>query len=94
MENYPFSSMIYLLNMFKQADTSNISKYVLNDQREKNYVILTYTALLRNSSYSLLSKFPRSVFVQMLGEGIAISTIPLHLLSFGASPLQVGLVSW
>eukprot|EP00434_Breviolum_minutum_P008592 symbB.v1.2.007580.t1/scaffold386.1/size215569/6 len=34
-----------------------------------------------------------SVFVQMLGEGIAISTIPLHLLSFGASPLQVGLAT-
>ncbi|CAJ1363806.1 unnamed protein product, partial [Effrenium voratum] len=34
-----------------------------------------------------------SVFVQMLGEGIAISSIPLHLLSFGASPLQVGLAT-
>ncbi|CAK8992428.1 unnamed protein product [Durusdinium trenchii] len=34
-----------------------------------------------------------SVFVQMLGEGIAISTIPLHLLSFGATPLQVGLAT-
>ena len=31
--------------------------------------------------------------MQMLGEGIAISTIPLHLLSLGASPLQVGLAT-
>lgn len=30
------------------------------------------------------------VFVQMLGEGIAISSLPLHLTKLGASPVQVG----
>eukprot|EP00439_Symbiodinium_sp_Y106_P057490 s2632_g8.t1 len=34
-----------------------------------------------------------SVFVQMLGEGIAISSIPLHLVSFGASAITVGLAT-
>mmetsp|Transcript_37007 Transcript_37007/g.91083 ORF Transcript_37007/g.91083 Transcript_37007/m.91083 type:complete len:517 (+) Transcript_37007:179-1729(+) len=34
-----------------------------------------------------------AVFVQMLGEGIAISTIPLHLSSFGATPIEVGLAT-
>ena len=33
------------------------------------------------------------VFVQMLGEGIAISSIPLHLKSFGATAMQVGLAT-
>ena len=33
------------------------------------------------------------VFVQMLGEGIAISSIPLHLKGFGASAMQVGLAT-
>jgi MFS family permease len=33
------------------------------------------------------------VFVQMLGEGIAISSIPLHLKSFGATAVQVGLAT-
>jgi hypothetical protein len=33
------------------------------------------------------------VFVQMLGEGIAISSIPLHLKGFGASAVQVGLAT-
>lgn len=31
-----------------------------------------------------------SVFAQMIGEGVAISTIPLHLTSMGASPVIVG----
>ena len=31
-----------------------------------------------------------AVFVQMLGEGIAISTVPLHMRSLGASPIEVG----
>jgi len=42
-------------------------------------------------------KLPRSVlpisltvFAQMIGEGIAISTVPLHLRALGASPIQVG----
>lgn len=30
------------------------------------------------------------VFAHMLGEGVAISTIPLHLAAYGASPLQIG----
>ena len=33
------------------------------------------------------------VFVQMLGEGIVISSIPLHLKSFGATAVQVGLAT-
>lgn len=30
------------------------------------------------------------VFAQMLGEGVAISTIPLHLARYGATPVQIG----
>lgn len=30
------------------------------------------------------------VFVQMLGEGIAVSSLPLHMTTLGATPLQVG----
>lgn len=33
------------------------------------------------------------VFVQMLGEGIAIASIPLYLTSLGATPVQVGLAT-
>lgn len=32
-----------------------------------------------------------TVFVQSLGEGIAISSLPLHLTSLGATPVQVGM---
>ena len=33
------------------------------------------------------------VFVQMLGEGIAISSLPLHMMSMGASPVQAGMAT-
>jgi len=33
------------------------------------------------------------VFTQMLGEGIAIGCLPLHLTTMGASPVQVGLAT-
>jgi len=32
-----------------------------------------------------------SVFAQMIGEGIAISSLPLHMTSLGASPIEAGL---
>ena len=34
-----------------------------------------------------------SVFAQMLGEGIAISSLPLYMTNLGASPMQVGLAT-
>ncbi|EOD08265.1 hypothetical protein EMIHUDRAFT_471094 [Emiliania huxleyi CCMP1516] len=34
-----------------------------------------------------------SVFAQMIGEGIAISSLPLHMTLLGASPLEVGLAT-
>ena len=34
-----------------------------------------------------------SVFVQLLGEGIAISSLPLHMTSLGASTVEVGLAT-
>ncbi|KAJ1461110.1 major facilitator superfamily domain-containing protein [Pelagophyceae sp. CCMP2097] len=33
------------------------------------------------------------VFCQMLGEGVAISSLPLHMRSFGASPWQTGVAT-
>ncbi|KAG8467890.1 hypothetical protein KFE25_006942 [Diacronema lutheri] len=38
----------------------------------------------------LLRPLQRCAFVLMLGEGVAISTIPLHLARYGATPIQIG----
>ena len=34
-----------------------------------------------------------SVFAQMIGEGIAIATLPLHLTRLGAKPVEVALAT-
>ena len=34
-----------------------------------------------------------SVFAQMIGEGIAIASLPLHLTKLGAKPVEVGLAT-
>ena len=34
-----------------------------------------------------------SVFAQQIGEGIAISTLPLHMRSLGATPVQIGMAT-
>ena len=42
---------------------------------------------------STLLPITLSVFAQMLGEGIAISSLPLYMTNLGASPTQVGLAT-
>eukprot|EP00964_Phaeocystis_antarctica_P036920 scaffold21079_cov60-Phaeocystis_antarctica.AAC.2 len=42
---------------------------------------------------STLLPITLSVFAQMLGEGIAISSLPLYMTNLGASPMQVGLAT-
>ena len=34
-----------------------------------------------------------TVFAQMIGEGIAISTLPLHMRALGATPVQIGMAT-
>ncbi len=56
----------------------------------KPHLQLHYTC---KSASSFCASHRSAVDQDLERIGIAISTIPLHLLSFGASPLQVGLVA-
>ena len=70
-----------LLSASKSVETSDTKKDTAKKSEDDEYAAPLPPALI---------PIWLGVFGQMLGEGIAISSLPLHMTTLGATPVQVG----
>lgn len=73
--------MPLLLSASKSVETSDTKKDTAKKSEDDEYDAPLPPALI---------PIWLGVFGQMLGEGIAISSLPLHMTTLGATPVQVG----